>query len=197
MNTNNKVKVIAITTASMLICLCGLARADGLSYSFAGVSLISGSTDSGIDSSGMAFTVSAEVGPQAFVYGVLANSETDQSFGGSTIENSGQQFGLGFHAPVTSTTDFFAFFSYVNLEATWKGSNIDGNGNAIGLGLRSMVAPNVELAVQIARADIEGDTETAFSLGAFFYPVSNMAVGVVLSQADDSDSTSLQVRFHF
>ena len=109
------------------------------------------------DFTGYGVVGSFSISESVFMRGSYSNGTSDDEFrvGFMTdeIELSTFSFGLGYHLPISSSTDFVSNLSYVNGEVDFGNADEDANGYSFDIGLRSMLMPNLELEGLVAYTD--------------------------------------------
>ena len=156
------------------------------------------------DFTGVGVAASFSITESFFMKGTYSVGESDDKyqfgFGSQAdeIELSGFTFGVGFHAPLSNTTDFVTSLSYVNSEVEFGNVSDDANGYNADIGLRSMVMSNLELEAIIAYtdgSDVDGDV--SFEASARFYITPAFAVSIGYSDGDDVSGISAGLRLNF
>ncbi len=108
---------------------------------------------------------------------------------------------VGYRYGASKSTDIYiaASYQYMELEGSAYGYNdsIDENGYGIELGLRSMLFESFELAGALGYIDINGESETAFSVSGYYHFSRQFAIGIGYSATEDVDLYNASLRFSF
>lgn len=154
------------------------------------------------DFTGYSAAASFSLSDSVFMSAAYTAGETDDKFGfgfrASTIEANGFDVGLGYHMPISSTTDLVTRLSYAKAEVEYAGFSEDANGYGIDLGIRSLVLSNLELealAVYSDGSDMDGEVGLNINAKFFFTPAFALIVGY--SDGDDTSGVSAGLRFNF
>ena len=173
--------------------ICSSLNAAELSYSNIGLSYLS------MDGSdGIGLVASIELNENTFLLGRLAHTPADVTFNGATLDLYNRNLGVGFHTPLNETTDFVMSLEYLEVEVDdFFGNTATGDGYGLRPGIRSKISEAVELNAGILHANIEGASETGFTLGAAVNVSSNLALDVNYVNLDDGDAIALGLRVEF
>lgn len=193
-------KALAIGTLTSILSVSAMAQESSLSYTYVGVGYQSGDIED-IDFGGFGIYGSLELNESFFLLSQYSSIESDDQFlVGSTvddIEATSFSFGIGFHTPISDTTDFVSSLSYADAEVESADVSEDGNGYVLAAGVRAMPSDKVELSAFIDYADIEDGSETGFSLGARYFTMPDVSFGLGYGTSDDFDAFSIDARFDF
>lgn len=188
-------KILGVTLALAM----SPAFAGDLSYNYVQLGYQKAELDGGfggIDVDGDGFGVGGafEIGENWFVpvsYGTL-----DFDFG---VQLDQLAVGLGYHAPLSNGTDFFATLSYLSAEISASGfGSLDEDGYGATVGVRGMLTDSVELHGSIGYSDLgDGADGTAFGAGALYSFSENFALGFDLAFEEDVTMYGIGARFYF
>jgi hypothetical protein len=134
-----------------------------------------------VDGDGFGFGGAFEVGNSVFVQAGYQQTSFDYGIDFNQISA-----GIGYHAALSQSTDFFAVLSYVTAEVSVSGvgsAKEDGYGATIGV--RGMVTQKLELDGTIDYVDLgDGADGTAFGAAAIynFTEFFSLALGVGLEE---------------
>ena len=73
----------------------------------------------------------------------------------------------------------------------------DGNGYVLGAGMRAWVLPRLELSVGVSLTAYEDESDTSVGGGLVYSLTDKVALGAVVSVADDAVGAALGARFYF
>ena len=105
--------------------------------------------------------------------------------------------GLGVRHGLNETTDLFGQVSYLNAEVEYDSTSDDENGYSLAAGVKSMISDNFEVVVQATRDSLDGESETAFGVGADFYLNETVSIGAGYQITDDANLITIEIRAHF
>ena len=180
-------------TAAALLCAVNV-HAAGFSYSHFDIGLGKVEVDSdgeeydgevvGVDLSvalGNVFYVTANVGNASI-------EDTDQTTLGA---------GLGVHAPLGDSTDFYAEVGYVRADVDVGDWSFEDNGTAYTLGLRQQLGEKFELGGGVSRVDVFESAENTYFVDVFYSAAENVDIGAEISTADDVMGYGVSLRVNF
>lgn len=154
-----------------------------------------------VDFSGFGVYGSYALNDSFFVIGDYTSISSDDSFdfgfGVDDIEATQINVGFGFHTPISDATDFVATLSYADAEVEFFDLTEDGNGYIMSAGVRAKPTQEIELQAFLNYADIEDGSETGYLLGARYFTMPTLSLGLNYGSSDDFDSFSFDVRFDF
>jgi len=114
--------------------------------------------------------------------------------------------GIGAHTPVSDTVSVYANLGYLTaeVEAEWAvdrdvsaSVTTDGSGYSLGTGMRALVLPRLELSVGVSLVSIEDGSDSSFGGGLEYSLTDKVALGAVVSVADDVVGAAFGTRFYF
>ena len=114
--------------------------------------------------------------------------------------------GVAAHAPVTDKLSAYASVGHLTaeVEAEWADGrdarvsvSTDGNGYTLGAGLRAWVLPRLELSLGVSLVSIEDESDTSLGGGFQYSLTDKVALGAVVSVADDVIGAAFGARFYF
>lgn len=154
------------------------------------------------DFTGYGVAGSFSITESVFMRGSYSNGTSDDEFrvGFMTdeIELSTFTFGLGYHLPISSSTDFVSNLSYISGEVDFGNADEDANGYIFDIGLRSMVMPNLELEGLVAYTDgSDSDGDVSFEANAKFFVTPAFALILGYSDGDDTSGLAAGIRLNF
>ena len=154
------------------------------------------------DFTGYSAAASFSLSDSVFMSASYTDGETDDTvgfgFSRSKVKANGFNVGLGYHMPISSTTDFVTRLSYVRTEAEYLGFSDDANGYGVDLGVRSMVLSNLELeALAVYTDGNDVDSEVGLNINAKFFITPAFALIVGYTDGDDTSSVSAGLWFNF
>ena len=193
-------KTLIVGALSSIVSWSALAADSPLSYSHAGVGYMTGDI-ADVDFSGFGVYGSYALNDSFFVIGDYTSISSDDSFdfgfGVDDIEATQINVGFGFHTPISDATDFVATLSYADAEVEFFDLTEDGNGYIMSAGVRAKPTQEIELQAFLNYADIEDGSETGYLLGARYFTMPTLSLGLNYGSSDDFDSFSFDVRFDF
>ena len=193
-------KTLIVGALSSIVSWSALAADSPLSYNHAGVGYMTGDI-ADVDFSGFGVYGSYALNDSFFVIGDYTSISSDDSFdfgfGVDDIEATQINVGFGFHTPISDATDFVATLSYADAEVEFFDLTEDGNGYIMSAGVRAKPTQEIELQALLNYADIEDGSETGYLLGARYFTMPTLSLGLNYGSSDDFDSFSFDVRFDF
>ena len=193
-------KTLIVGALSSIVSWSALAADSPLSYSNAGIGYMTGDI-ADVDFSGFGVYGSYALNDSFFVIGDYTSISSDDKFeiesGSDDIEATQFSIGLGFHTPISDVTDFVATLSYADAEVEFFDLTEDGNGYILSAGVRAKPTQEIELQALLNYADVEDDSETGYMLGARYFTMPTLSLGLNYGSSDDFDSFSFDVRFDF
>ena len=193
-------KTLIVGALSSIVSWSALAADSPLSYSNAGIGYMTGDI-ADVDFSGFGVYGSYALNDSFFVIGDYTSISSDDSFdfgfGVDDIEATQINVGFGFHTPISDATDFVATLSYADAEVEFFDLTEDGNGYIMSAGVRAKPTQEIELQAFLNYADIEDRSETGYLLGARYFTMPTLSLGLNYGSSDDFDSFSFDVRFDF
>ena len=193
-------KTLIVGALSSIVSWSALAADSPLSYSNAGIGYMTGDI-ADVDFSGFGVYGSYALNDSFFVIGDYTSISSDDSFdfgfGVDDIEATQINVGFGFHTPISDATDFVATLSYADAEVEFFDLTEDGNGYIMSAGVRAKQTQEIELQAFLNYADIEDGSETGYLLGARYFTMPTLSLGLKYGSSDDFDSFSFDVRFDF
>ncbi|HAU02113.1 MAG: porin family protein [Porticoccaceae bacterium] len=193
-------KTLIVGALSSIVSWSALAADSPLSYSNAGIGYMTGDI-ADVDFSGFGVYGSYALNDSFFVIGDYTSISSDDSFdfgfGVDDIEATQINVGFGFHTPISDATDFVATLSYADAEVEFFDLTEDGNGYIMSAGVRAKPTQEIELQAFLNYADIEDGSETGYLLGARYFTMPTLSLGLNYGSSDDFDSFSFDVRFDF
>ena len=193
-------KTLIVGALSSIVSWSALAADSPLSYSNAGIGYMTGDI-ADVDFSGFGVYGSYALNDSFFVIGDYTSISSDDSFdfgfGVDDIEATQINVGFGFHTPISDATDFVAILSYADAEVEFFDLTEDGNGYIMSAGVRAKPTQEIELQAFLNYADIEDGSETGYLLGARYFTMPTLSLGLNYGSSDDFDSFSFDVRFDF
>ncbi len=193
-------KTLIVGALSSIVSWSALAADSPLSYSNAGIGYMTGDI-ADVDFSGFGVYGSYALNDSFFVIGDYTSISSDDKFeiesGSDDIEATQFSIGLGFHTPISDATDFVATLSYADAEVEFFDLTEDGNGYIMSAGVRAKPTQEIELQAFLNYADIEDGSETGYLLGARYFTMPTLSLGLNYGSSDDFDSFSFDVRVDF
>ena len=191
-------KALVIGVISSIASFSLTAEESALSYTYAGIGYETGDI-ADIDFSGFGIYGSKALNESFFITGSYLSIESDDQFTDGfvtdEIEATGFNLGIGFHTPINSTVDFVSTLSYADAEVEFADDSEDGNGYILAAGVRALPSDVLELSAFIDYADVDGGSETGYSLGARYFTTPDILLGLGYGSSDDFDALTFDVRF--
>jgi|TARA_B110000211_G_scaffold203908_1_gene237029 hypothetical protein len=191
-------KALVIGVISSIASFSLTAEESALSYTYAGIGYETGDI-ADIDFSGFGIYGSKALNESFFITGSYLSIESDDQFTDGfvtdEIEATGFNLGIGFHTPINSTVDFVSTLSYADAEVEFADDSEDGNGYILAAGVRALPSDVLELSAFIDYADVDGGSETGYSLGARYFTTPDISLGLGYGSSDDFDAITFDVRF--
>lgn len=156
-----------------------------------------------MDPDGFGILGSFLISDDIFIFAGYTTTDDDFTMEGIKFDMEYDEtlFGLGYVFYAVDTTDFYGVVSYIKPEvcAGAAGESIcfDDDGYGLGIGVRSMLDDRVELSARIDHIDIDGETDTSFTLGAGYFFTKNFSVGLNYSKNDDANMYGISCRLSF
>ncbi|MEM7430458.1 MAG: outer membrane beta-barrel protein [Pseudomonadota bacterium] len=182
--------------AAVLLLMSTSVFAQGVSYSYiqalyADVDIDVGPFDA--DGDGWIVAGSVPIDDDWYVFADYGSASFD--FG---VDLDRFSVGAGYHAPISSQTDWYAALSYEDLSASAPGvSSASDDGFGLEGGLRSMISPTFELKGSISYADYGDDDDTALNVAGWFTISGNFALGLEASFGDTISTYGIGGRLYF
>ena len=125
-----------------------------------------------------------------------------------TVDVTTAVIGIGVraHAPVSDHVSAYASVGHLTAEvdAEWADGrdervsvSTDGNGYSLGAGMRALVLPRLELSLGVSLVSYEDESDTSVGGGLVYSLTDKVALGAVVSVADDAVGAALGARFYF
>ena len=125
-----------------------------------------------------------------------------------TVDVTTAVIGIGIraHAPVSDNVSAYASVGHLTaeVEAEWADGrdervsvSTDGNGYVLGAGMRALVLPRLELSLGVSLTAYEDESDTSVGGGIVYSLTDKVALGAVVSVADDAVGAALGARFYF
>ena len=114
--------------------------------------------------------------------------------------------GVRVHTAVSDTVSAYANLGHLTaeVEADWADGrdervsvSTDGNGYTLGAGLRAWVLPRLELSVGVSLVSYEDESDTSVGGGLEYRLTDKVALGAIVSVADDVVGAAFGTRFYF
>lgn len=186
-----------ILTTAALVALAAPALAEKPSYDYIEGSYQHAELDVGpgpgdVDGNGLGIGGSFGIADQVHLFAGFRTFDFDFD-----VDLDELTVGLGWHPPLTDTTDLVFELGYVTAEAEAFGVDADEDGFRASLGVRSMLNPQFELAGRVNYTDLGDGDDTSIS-GEAWYNLSELfAVGGGLEFGDDTTIYGVGVRYYF
>lgn len=186
-------RYLLIAAAALLMSTSALA--DGVSYSYIQAMYAEVDIDVGpVDADGDGFAVAGSVAINDSWYVFADYGTADFDF---NVDLDRFSIGAGYHAPISTATDWFAALSYEDAEVDTGFGSASDDGFGIEGGLRSMISPKFELKGSVSYTDLGDDDDTALNLGGWYTVSGNFAVGFEASFGDTISSYGIGGRLYF
>ena len=187
-----------ILGAALMAAAMNTAFAGDLSYSYIEAGVADIDVD-GVDLSGVGMAISGALNDTVYLSLGYAEAETDDKFTafGVTDEFTFSQLtlGLGFHTPLAENTDLVGELNIGRAEVEFGGGEVEETARGFSLGLRSRLNQHIELSGGANYVDIDDESETTLGASVRAYIVKDLSVALGYSSGDDTDTTSLSLRF--
>jgi len=191
-------KALIIGAISSIASFSVTAEQADLSYTYAGIGYETGDI-ADLDFSGFGLYGSKALNESFFLTGSYLSIKSDDQFTDGfvtdDIEATGFNLGIGFHTPISPTMDFVSTLSYSDAEVEFADESEDGNGYILAAGVRALPTDVLELSAGIDYADVDGGSETGYSLGARYFATPDISLGLGYGSSDDFDAITFDVRF--
>lgn len=133
---------------------------------------------------------------------IAANySALSDDYSSVSVDTDTYGIGIGYRYGLNSTTDALAILSVegVSVKASFEGSSekVDDTGFGLTAGIRSMVTEQVELTGTVKYVNIDSESDTAFSVNAFYHFNSQFSIGAGYSISSDLSGYNLSARYSF
>lgn len=186
----------ALAAAGALLATAPLAsHAESLGYSYWQLGYVGADID-GLSNKadGWGAGLSYEVTDRIFLDATYV--DIGASFAGFDIDEQDYTLGVGYAYPITPNNDLIGRVGYARVQGEVESlGNGSDDGYTLGVGWRSRPLDAVELEAAVSYVDLSdaGDT-TSFGLGAYWYFVPQVALGVSGSYNDDVTSYMIGFR---
>lgn len=190
-------KNLLVSAALLTLGLSGTSSAnEGPKWTFVQAGYLQADIeDTNIEPTGFGIGGSHLVGENVLLVGQYSTISDD--IFGIDVDLNSLSLGLGYKHSVTSVTDVYTVLSYEYVEFEGGGGSVDENGYGATVGIRSMVNNNIELSASMKYIDIDGESDTAVGVAAYYYITPQFAVSAGYSVADDVDTIGLSARYTF
>ena len=114
--------------------------------------------------------------------------------------------GVRAHAPVTDNVSAYTTIGHLTAEVEAECADgrdervsvsTDGNGCSLGAGMRALVLPRLELSLGVSLVSYEDESDTSVGGGFQYSLTDKVALGVIVSVADDVMGAAVGTRFYF
>lgn len=192
-----KNKSLALTTilfATLSVSTISIAKSP--SWNNIGVGYVSVDIeDSNFEPTGFTLLGSKLINDNVYLHGNYRLVSEDVN--NNDVELSTLNLGLGVRHGLDETTDLFGQISYLNAEIEVGNFSDDENGYSLAAGVKSMLSDNFEVMVKATRDSLDGESETAFGIGASFYLNEKVSIGAGYQIADDINVLTVNIKAHF
>ncbi len=120
---------------------------------------------------------------------------------GIEVDFVNTQIGVAYNQALLNNTDFVASLSYVRTEIvisddTRSASLGDGSGYKLGAAARHQLTNQIQLQSSISYLSVESATDTAISVGGYYFLTENISAGVAYTTGEfDGFAGSLRMNF--
>ena len=159
-----------------------------LSYSFAELRFVDVDTSGG---DGFRLAGSYELDRQWILVGAL----TALDFNGN-VDSTLLEFGGGYVWNYSADFDLVSTLRLVRAEVDTPGGDADDSGFAFSAGARGFLAPQFEIRGSVNHINLD-NSDTYLQLAGDYYFTDQIAAGISLDFAGDTDSLSLGARWYF
>lgn len=178
---------------SGLLCLpaLGLAQQSGpgdVSYSYAELRYVDVDENGG---DGLRLNGSFDLGNNWIIVGGITSLDFNQNVDLTTIEIGG-----GYVYAVHEDFDLVATARFVDAEVDTPFGDADDSGIALSAGLRGLIAPQFEVRGSVNHLNLD-DSDTYLELAGDYYFTPQLAAGLSVEFAGDSDLLTLGGRWFF
>ena len=149
-------------------------------------------------SDGLGFGGSVELNENVYLIGAFSHQESDLSINGVTaLEADRIDIGIGYHTPMSESTDFVISATHIDVESEFLGTEYEDDGYSLNGGVRSMVSDTVELNGGITHLSDGDDSVTGITLGAAVNVDDSTAFLASYMNIDSNHAIALGVRLDF
>ena len=185
-------KNIFTKSALSLLLLAGIStsavQASDVKYNYIeGRYILDAETDNNVDGDGFQLGGSFRINNDFYVIGSYQTLDLDFNNDIDTLK-----IGAGYILPINGQWDANFSLSLVNRDVN---SN-DDNGFSASAGVRGMLTPKIEGRAAVNYIDVN-DSDTFITLGADYFVLRNLSVGVEADLSGDLDTVSIGARYYF
>lgn len=187
--TKNIISTIA-SLSLLLVAVMGSspAQASDVKYNYIeGRYILDAETDSNIDGDGVRIGGSFRIDQRFYAFGNFQSLDLDFSNEIDTFE-----LGAGYIYPLNANWDANFTAAFVNSEV----NNDDDSGFSLTAGIRGMMTPKVEGRAKLTYIDVNDD-DTFITLGADYFFLPHLSVGLEVDLSGDLETTSIGARYFF
>lgn len=189
-----KLKVIAAAIISATVSLG--AMAEGFNYTYVqgdvGTVKVDSDVASGVDADVLALSGSGALTENVFLVGGYSSSDW-----GHDVKNTTVALGVGYHSPITDTTDFVGTATYQQLSLDTSIDSVDETGYGISAALRHNLNQTFELDAGFTYVTVDSESKTGVLIGGLAHINSNVDVGLTISKPQDATGYSIFARYNF
>jgi len=172
-----------LVVAALLSGFLAPAQAADIDYNYFQVDYQDRDLD-GLDSDAFRFSGSLALGDRFNLLGAYQTGEV--TVGARDLDFDQMSLGVGFHAPVTDSTDVVATVEAVSHDQDEIG---DDTGYRLGVGIRNRLADTIELTAGVDYLDIHDQEDTTFTIGSRFYVNEVTSFGIAYSNSSEDVET--------
>ena len=188
---NNKDIITTTATLSLLlVALVGSSplQASDVKYNYIeGRYILDAEADSNIDGDGVRMGGSFRFDQSIYAFGSFQSLDLDF---GNDIDIL--ELGAGYIYPLNANWDANFTAAFVNSEV----NNDDDSGYSLTAGIRGMMTPKIEGRAKLTYIDVNDD-DTFITLGADYFFLPNLSVGLEMDLSGDLETTSIGARYYF
>lgn len=189
-----KIKLLTLMTAAFI---STSTLAESPDWNFVEAGYASTDIDGLSEISPAGFSISGSKLLNENVFMAASYSRLSDDFQGIDFDLDQASAGIGYRYGLTPTTDVYVAASYESIEVSASGVSYDESGYGLTLGVRSMLTEVFELSGSIGYVDIADDSETGFTVAAYYDLTNQVSVGAHYSASADVDTTGVSVRYSF
>ena len=126
---------------------------------------------------------------------ILVGSLTDLDYN-NNVDSTLLEIGGGYVWDYSADWDLFSTLRFVHYEVDTPFGNADDTGFAISAGARGLLAPKFEIRGSVNHINLD-NSDTYLRIAGDYYFTQQLAAGISLDLAGDTDSFSLGARWYF
>lgn len=189
-----KLKLIAAALITASFSLGAIAEGFNYTYVQADVGKLKIDSDvaDDVDADVMALAGSAALTDNVFLVG--GYNRSDWGYG---IKYNTLSLGVGYHTPISATTDFVGTATYQRLDLDTPLGSAEEPAYGISAALRHSLNETFELDAGVTYVTVDSESETGVYIGGLAHVHSNIDLGLTIAKPKDATGYSVFARYNF